>query len=154
MNWKTKTFVFVFAVAALSGHVAASRGEDSPDPARFTYARLYCGPDGNSHFQNVTADLNKTDFAPPAPPIYIGSDFSASKSFFGGFDATWGAQDLEKRLNHPTPAVQFGIVLQGVFSITVTDGETRRLPPAACFGWRTPRPARATSPSWATRPDS
>jgi hypothetical protein len=122
-----------FAVAAVSGHVTASRGEDSPDPGRFTYARLYCGPDGNSHFQNVTADLNKTDFAPPAPPIYIGSDFSASRAFFGGFDATWGAQDLEKRLNHPTPAVQFGIVLQGVFSITVTDGETRRLPPGSVF---------------------
>jgi hypothetical protein len=88
MSWKTRTLAFVFAVAALSGHVTAPRGEDSPDPGRFTYARLYCGPDGNSHFQNVTADLNKTDFAPPAPPIYIGSDFSASRAFFGGFDAT------------------------------------------------------------------
>src|SRR5262245_4547486 len=131
MSWKAKAFAFVFAVAALSGDVTASRGADSSDPARFTYARLYCGSDGNSHFENVTVDLNKTNFAPPAPPIYIGTDFPASRTFFGGFDATWGTQDLEKRLNHPTPAVQFGIVLQGVFSITVTDGETRRLPPGS-----------------------
>ena len=133
MSWKAKAFAFVFVAVALSGNFNASRAADSPDPARFTYARLYCGPDGNSHFENVTADLNKTDFAPPAPPSYIGSDFAAAKTFFGGFDATWGTHDLEKRLNHPTPAVQFGIVLQGVFSITVTDGETRRLPPGSVF---------------------
>jgi hypothetical protein len=51
----------------------------------------------------------------------------------GGFDPKWGAQDLENRLNHPTPAIQFGIVLQGIFSITTTDGETRRLPPGSVF---------------------
>jgi hypothetical protein len=154
MNWKTETLAFVFAVAALSGHANASRGEDSTDPSRFTYARLYCGPDGNSHFQDVTAELRKTDFAPPAPPVHIGSDFSAARAFFGGFDARWGAQDLENRLNHPTPAVQFGIVLQGSFSITVTDGETRQLRPATCSGWRTLHLARDTSRSWATSPDS
>ena len=88
---------------------------------------------GNTRFQDVTVDLRKTNFAPPAPPIHIGSDFAASRAFFGGFDAGWGARDLENRLNHPTPATQFGIVLQGVFSITTTDGETRRLPPGSVF---------------------
>jgi len=64
---------------------------------------------------------------------HIGSDFATSRAFFGGFDAGWGAKDLEKRLNHPTPATQFGIALQGSFSITTTDGETRRLPPGSVF---------------------
>jgi len=134
MSWKTKAFASFFsALAAFSGYAAPSRAEGSPDPSRFTYARLYCGPDGNTHFQNVTAELAKTNFAPPAPPINIGTDFPASRAFVGGFDPKWGAQDLEKRLNHPTPAVQFGIVLQGIFSITTTDGETRRLPPGSVF---------------------
>jgi hypothetical protein len=133
MSWKTKTVAFAFAATALSGHPTVSRGDDSSDPARFTYARLYCGPEGDTHFQNVTVDLRKTNFAPPAPRIYIGSDFPASRTFFGGFDASWGTHDLENRLNHPTPALQFGIVLQGVFSITTTDGETRRLPPGSVF---------------------
>jgi hypothetical protein len=133
MNWKIETLAFVFAVAALSGHATASRGEASTDPSRFTYARLYCGPDGNTHFQDVTAELRTTDFAPPAPPVHIGSDFPAARAFFGGFDASWGADDLENRLNHPTPAVQFGIVLQGSFSITTTDGETRQLRPGNVF---------------------
>jgi len=101
MHWKTETLAFAFAVAALSGHATASRGEDSTDPSRFTYARLYCGPDGNTRFQDMTAELRTTDFAPPAPPVHIGSDFPAARAFFGGFDASWGAHDLENRLNHP-----------------------------------------------------
>ena len=73
------------------------------------------------------------NFAPPAPPIHIGSDFGVSKTFFGGFEGGWGAQDLENRLNHPTPAIQFGIVLKGTFSITASDGDTRRLGPGSVF---------------------
>lgn len=133
MSWKSKTFPFVFVLVALSGYAAALRGEDTRDASRFTYARLYCSSDGNSHFQDVTVELQKTNFAPPAPPIHIGSDFGASKTFFGGFEGGWGAQDLENRLNHPTPAMQFGIVLQGTFSITASDGETRRLGPGSVF---------------------
>jgi hypothetical protein len=131
MSWKAKMFPFVFVLVALSGH--AVRGEDAADPSRFSYARLYCSADGNSHFQDVTVELRSTEFAPPAPPINIGSDIAASKTFFGGFGAGWGAQDLEKHLNHPTPAIQFGIVLRGTFSITTTDGETRRLAPGSVF---------------------
>jgi hypothetical protein len=85
-KWKTETLVFVVAVVALSGHATASRGAESTDPSRFTYARLYCGSDGDTHFQDVTAELRTTNFAPPAPPIHIGSDFPASRAFFGGFD--------------------------------------------------------------------
>ena len=142
MSWKTKTLPVVFGLIVLSGSTA-SRGEESRDPSHFTYARLYCAPDGNTHFQDVTVDLRKTNFAPPAPPIHIGNDFAASRAFFGGFDAGWGARDLENRLNHPTPATQFGIVLQGIFSITTTDVRRGGSPPAACFDWKTPRPARA-----------
>lgn len=133
MPSKTKAFPFVLCLIFWSGYTIPSRAEDSRDPSRFTYARLYCGPDGNTHFQDVTAELREMNFAPPAPPIHIGSDLPASRSFFGGFGAGWGAHDLETRLNHPTPAVQFGVVLQGIFSITATDGETRRLQPGAVF---------------------
>ena len=133
MSWKSTALAFVLGLVALSGYATASRGGDSHDPSRFTYARLYCGPDGDTHFQDVTAELRKMNFAPPAPPIHIGSDFPASRAFFGGFDASWGAHDLENHLNHPTPALQFGVVLQGIFSITTTDGETRRLPPGSVF---------------------
>jgi hypothetical protein len=87
MRWKIKTFAFLFALIVWSGHTIVSRAEDSHDPSRFTYARLYCGPDGDTHFQDVTVELREMNFAPPAPPIHIGSDLSASRAFLGGFDA-------------------------------------------------------------------
>jgi uncharacterized protein DUF861 len=100
--------------------------QTSHDPSRTAYSRLYCTADHNSHFQSVTSELHSSNFAPPAAPLYIGGNVSASSAFFGGFDAGWGGHDLEIRLYHPAPAVQFLIVLKGEFSITVTDGETRR----------------------------
>jgi hypothetical protein len=107
--------------------------ESSHDPSRLTYPRLYCTPDGNSHFENVTVELRRINFAPPAAPLYIGGDVSASRAFFGGFEAGWGAHDLETRLYHPAPAAQFIVVLEGVFSVTTTDGETRRFRPGDVF---------------------
>jgi hypothetical protein len=132
MSSKIKN-VFVFALIVLSAYAGVSRGQGSHNPSRFTYVRLYCTPEGDTHFQDVTVELREMNFAPPAAPIYIGGDVPASSVFFGGFDAAWGAHDLETRLNHPAPATQFGVVLRGVFSITTTDGETRRFRPGDVF---------------------
>ena len=123
--------VFGFSVALLNS--AAVKAEDTNVPSQFKYARLSCGADGETHFEDVITELKATDFAPPAPPIHIGGELSASRWFLGGFEAGWGVHDLENRLNHPTPAIQFGVVLQGVFAITATSGETRRLLPGAVF---------------------
>jgi hypothetical protein len=40
-----------------------------PDPSHFTYTRIYSAPDTETHFQQVTVDLAKRSFAPPAPPL-------------------------------------------------------------------------------------
>ncbi len=117
---------FVFTVFAAIAPQSAVYAEDFTDPSHFTYGRLYCTPDGESHFQNVTVELRKMNFAPPASPISVGGDSAAASAFFAGFEPHWGAEDLQKRLNHPTPAVQFLTVVGGVFSITATDGETRQ----------------------------
>jgi hypothetical protein len=77
----------------------------------------------------VTVELAKMNFAPPAPPVYIGGKLPASSPFFAGADPHWGVHDLEHRLYHPAPAAQFAIILKGVWSITTTDGETRRFRP-------------------------
>jgi hypothetical protein len=125
--------VILYITTATEQSAVEQTAEDSRDPSHFTYARLYCTSDGNSHWESVTVDLRKTDFAPPAAPIYIGDNFPASSAFLGGFEARWGAPDLETGLYHPAPAAQFIIVLQGVFSITATDGETRRFRPGDVF---------------------
>jgi hypothetical protein len=117
----------LFFVASLAMAMQSTvYAEDSADSSHFTYGRLYCTPDGESHFQNVTVELRTMNFAPPASPINIGGNSAAASAFFAGFDQHWGVEDLQKRLNHPTPAVQFLTVLRGVFSITASDGETRQ----------------------------
>ena len=98
-------------------------------PTRLAYARLYCTPDHESHFAELTADLAEQNFAPPAASIYIGGSQPASSVFFAGFEAHWGAADLVSHLYHPTPAVQLLTVAAGVFSITTSDGESRQLHP-------------------------
>jgi hypothetical protein len=104
-------------------------GVSQRDASRFTYARLYCTPDNQSHFGALTVELAKQNFAPPASLIYIGGNQPASSVFLGGFEAHWGAADLANHLYHPTPAVQFITVVEGAFSITTTDGATKELHP-------------------------
>ena len=136
MKVKVGAPMMISAVIALSISFVSStaRAEDignatssKLDASHLTYARLYCTPDNESHFGEVTAELSKQDFAPPASSIYIGGNRSASSVFFAGFEAHWGAADLANRLYHPTPAVQLLTVVEGQFSITTTDGATRQL---------------------------
>jgi hypothetical protein len=126
MGFATIIPTLAFAAVAAMTVLSLAYAENAADPSHFTYARLYCTPDGESHFQNVTVELSKVNFAPPASPINIGGNSAAASAFFAGFDQHWGTEDLQKRLNHPTPAVQFLTVLRGAFSITATDGETRQ----------------------------
>jgi hypothetical protein len=119
--------LMISSIVAVGVSVISSTAKAEDDASRFTYVRLHCTPDNQSHFTDVTIELAKENFAPPAAPIAIGGNTPTSRAFVAGFGAHWGAADLETRLNHPTPAVQLFTVLRGVFSITVTDGETRQL---------------------------
>jgi hypothetical protein len=119
--------LMISSVAAFGVNFISSAAKAEDDASRFTYVRLHCTPDNQSHFTDVTIELAKENFAPPAAPIAIGGNKPTSRAFIAGFGAHWGAADLQTHLNHPTPAVQLFTVLQGLFSITVTDGETRQL---------------------------
>ena len=119
--------LMISSVVALGVSVISLTAKAEDDASLFTYVRLHCSPDNQSHFTDVTIELAKENFAPPAAPIAIGGNKPTSRAFVAGFGAHWGAADLQTRLNHPTPAVQLFTVLRGVFSITVTDGETRQL---------------------------
>ena len=119
--------VIALCLCALSSSASAEDSRKTTSlqigPSRLAYARLYCTPDHESHFAELTADLAKQNFAPPAAPIYISPSQPASSVFFAGFEAHWGAADLVNHLYHPTPAVQLLTVVRGIFSITTTDGE-------------------------------
>jgi hypothetical protein len=92
--------------------VISSTAKAEDDASRFTYVRLHCTPDDQSHFTDVTIELAKENFAPPAAPIAIGGNKPTSRAFIAGFGAHWGAADLQTHLNHPTPAVQLFTVLR------------------------------------------
>jgi hypothetical protein len=106
---------------------ASTKIQSQNDASKFSYVRLYCSPDHETHFADLTAELAEQNFAPPAAPIYIGGNQPASSVIFAAFGPHWGAADLVNHLYHPTPAIQFFAVAQGVFSITATDGQTRQL---------------------------
>lgn len=119
--------LMILSVGALGVSVMSPTAKAEDDASRFTYVRLHCTSDNQSHFTDMTVELAKENFAPPAAPIAIGGNKPTSRAFIAGFGAHWGAADLQNHLNHPTPAVQLFTVLRGVFSITATDGETRQL---------------------------
>jgi len=129
MRGNFRTAMATLVVVALGASMASAAANAEDDASRFNYVRLYCTPDNESHFADVTVELTKENFAPPASPIAIGGNQQVSRVFIAGFEANWGASDLKTQLNHPTPAIQFFTVLSGVFSITVTTGETRQLHP-------------------------
>jgi hypothetical protein len=112
------TAVLTLAVGALSSTAGAEEAstkiQSQNDASKFAYVRLYCSPDHETHFADLTAELAEQNFAPPAAPIYIGGNQPSSSVFFAGFGPHWGAADLVNHLYHPTPAIQFLAVVQGV----------------------------------------
>ena len=70
----------ILSAVLLSGCAAASVNAPlrSQDLSRFTYTRIYCRPDTETHFENVTVELSKTNVAPPASPLYAGGNRSVS----------------------------------------------------------------------------
>jgi len=84
----------LLATVVLSAGMLGATARAQDDPSRFTYVRLHCTPDNVSHFTDMTIDLNKENFAPPAAPIAIGGNQPVSRAFIAGFRAHWGASDL------------------------------------------------------------
>ena len=81
--------LMVLSVVALGMSVISSTAKAEDDASRFTYVQLHCTPDNQSHFTDVTIELAKENFAPPAAPIAIGGNQQVSRAFIAGFEAHW-----------------------------------------------------------------
>jgi hypothetical protein len=122
-------FLAARGAAIMRCGTAAAQGDRAPpgDASRASYTRIYCTPDAETHFETVTVDLARTGGAlPPFLPIYLGGPQPASRATFAGFEPRWGAGNLADRVWHPAPVAQTVVMLRGTFSVTTTDGETRR----------------------------
>ena len=83
------------------------------------YCRIYADQNGDSHFEDVEVSLMQTDFAPPAPPVYLSSFGPALRYAFCSFPAGWRGDW------HPTPQRQIFFILSGEVAGQVSDGEVR-----------------------------
>ena len=86
------------------------------------YVRVFSDAAGETHFDEVQVSMAPVNFAPPAPPLDYASLGSATAISLIGGDATWRGDAF-----HPAPARQLMLILQGSATVTVSDGETRRL---------------------------
>jgi len=96
MNWKTETLASFSAVAPRRGMPPRREGaEDSTDPS-VSRSSAPCGPDGNTHFQDVPAGASRDGLsAPQAPPDPYRQRLPASRAYRRVRRAV-GAQDMEK----------------------------------------------------------
>ena len=84
------------------------------------FTRLYTAPDGQSHFEDLDAELDLTDFAPSEPPLYLSAFSPATQFSFFGAPAGWHSDW------HPSSARNLFVVFSGEWEVTAGDGETRR----------------------------
>ena len=92
---------------------------------KVTYWRVYADEAGESHGEEVEAELIMRDFAPPAPPMYLSEVVPATGVAFVRFPAGWHGDW------HPTPRRQFFIFLAGKLVGETSDGDRRRFGPGS-----------------------
>jgi hypothetical protein len=85
--------------------------------------RIFADAHGESHFDEVEMELEQTDFAPPAPPMYT-SKFERAKRYGFLSSPTGWFGDW-----HPAPKRQVAFCLTGELEIQVSDGESRHVGP-------------------------
>jgi len=89
------------------------------------YTRLYSDDHGESHFDDIESDLKLSEYAPPAPPLYLSPLTAAIQFGFMNAPAGWSSEW------HPTSARNIFFVLTGEWEVVASDGEWRRFGPGS-----------------------
>ncbi|MGH9883696.1 MAG: hypothetical protein ACRD6N_19910 [Pyrinomonadaceae bacterium] len=89
----------------------------------FKYTRLYTDGAGESHFEDLVAELSLVDFASSAPPLYVSKSLSSKQSSFFGAPAGW-ISDW-----HPSQGRNLFVLVSGSWEIEASDGEIRIFSP-------------------------
>lgn len=90
----------------------------------FSYTRIHCSADGESHFEDVSSGLEGVFLPGALKPIFIQST-SATEWSILSIEPMWGETDLALRRYHPAPFRQFIFYLDGSMSVVASDGEVR-----------------------------
>jgi hypothetical protein len=94
-------------------------------PSSFRYTVIYATEDGETHFRDDTAPMKEMPL-PVGDPVTVGGMMLASKTQLVGFQPRWNQEDLKNKRFHNAPVVQWVVGLQGIATVMVSDGETRR----------------------------
>ncbi|HWN10559.1 MAG TPA: hypothetical protein VNO50_15060 [Pyrinomonadaceae bacterium] len=86
---------------------------------RAKYTRLYSDSSGESHFEDVEAELTEVQFAPPAPPLSLSEFLPAIQTAFLGAPAGWRGDW------HVSSARNWFVVISGAWEIEASDGAKR-----------------------------
>jgi hypothetical protein len=89
------------------------------------YIRLYADAEGESHFEDLEAELASTEFAPPAPPLNLSPFLPANQIAFFGAPVGWSGDW------HPSSVRNMFVVISGEWEIEAGDGEVRRFGPGS-----------------------
>lgn len=85
--------------------------------------RAYVDANGESHLEEVDVDLLLSDYAPPAPALFVSAPGPAAGCGYlaaaPGWDGGW----------HPSPRRQLFVLLHGILEGEVSDGRSVRLRP-------------------------
>jgi len=84
------------------------------------YLRIYADPEGCSHFENKSIELESKNYAPPAAPLYISALEPANNSLFLELPVGWFGDW------HPTPVRQWLILMTGECEFEVGNGSRCR----------------------------
>ena len=87
------------------------------------YTRLYADADSETHFEDIEADFQQTEFRPGVPLFGVTKPETATDVFFVHTPAEY-SDDY-----HPTPRRLLIVVMTGEDTITASDGEIRRFGP-------------------------
>lgn len=89
------------------------------------YTRIFADESGISHFEELSVELDRPDWAPPETPIQVAAPIEVSLARLSvmpvGFVADW----------HPAPQRQCSLHLSGELEVEVGDGQVRRLGPGS-----------------------
>ncbi|HAC47455.1 MAG TPA: cupin [Chloroflexi bacterium] len=85
------------------------------------YWRVYADEGGESHVEELEADLQLVDYAPPAPPGFASRPAAATGFLYAALPAGWEGDF------HPTPRRQLQICLRGIAELEASDGATLRV---------------------------
>jgi hypothetical protein len=84
------------------------------------YVRLFAGPDGESHFEDVRVELSPVaQYAKGVPQVHLSAPHSSTAVTFLSGPPGWIGEW------HPAPQRQFMVKLTGVTEILASDGERR-----------------------------